>query len=258
MPNRNITLSIISHGQAEELNRLLKDLDRLDSSNRFQVIATFNIPEKRTDLKWNFTFPLKFIKNNTPKGFGANHNAAFSLLPVKEESFFIIINPDVSIREDIFSYLVKKLKSDKKTGVAAPLVKSLNGTMEDSTRKIPTPKRIFLKLFGNQGKWEGSAIAKEPFEPDWIAGMFMAFRSDVFKQIGGFNENYFLYYEDVELCCRIWLNNMKVSVEPSICIIHDAQRKSRKNIKYLRWHLRSMGRFFGSSVYRQIRKHRKV
>ena len=258
MPNRDITLSIISHGQAEELNRLLKDLERLDCSDRFKVIATFNIPEKSTDLKWNFTFPLKIIRNNSPKGFGANHNAAFSLLPVKEESFFIVLNPDVSIKQDIFSYLAKKLKSDKKTGVAAPLVRNVNGTTEDSIRKLPTPKRIFLKLLGNQGKWEAPAMDEESFQPDWIAGMFMAFRSDVFKQIGGFNEKYFLYYEDVELCCRIWLNNMEVSVYPSICIIHDAQRKSRKNIKYLRWHLRSMWRFFDSSVYRKIKKYRKI
>ena len=137
----------------------------------FSGYCTFNIPEKRTDLKWDFIFPLKVIRNNRPKGFGANHNAAFSLLSIEEESFFIVLNPDVSIKQDIFSYLAKKLKSDKKTG----LVKNLNGTTEDSIRKLPTPKRIFLKLLGNQGKWEAPAMDGESFQPDWIAGMFMAF-----------------------------------------------------------------------------------
>ena len=73
--------------------------------------------------------------------------------------------------------------------------------------------------------------------------MFMIFRSDVFREIGGFDEKFFLYYEDVDICWRLRQKGYEIKLIPSVEVIHDARRESRKNWRYARWHLASMARY---------------
>jgi GT2 family glycosyltransferase len=79
--------------------------------------------------------------------------------------------------------------------------------------------------------------------------MFMLLRTTVFRQLGGFDDRYFLYYEDVDLCARIRLSGLDILQLPLPGVIHNAQRSSHRNPKYLRWHIGSMLRFFCSSVF---------
>src|SRR5690606_29874744 len=82
------------------------------------------------------------------------------------------------------------------------------------------------------------------FFPEWVAGMFMLFRSDAYARLGGFDEKFFLYYEDVDICARIWRQGMKIIACPSATVTHDARRDSRKKLRYMYWHLKSMARYF--------------
>ena len=92
------------------------------------------------------------------------------------------------------------------------------------------------------------------FYPDWVAGMFMLFPHEVFQNIGGFDERYFLYYEDVDLCARLTLANYRILLCSTVSVVHDARRSSHKNLRYMRLHLTSMLRFFFSSVYRKLQQ----
>lgn len=74
--------------------------------------------------------------------------------------------------------------------------------------------------------------------------MFMLFRSQDFERLGGFDERYFLYYEDVDICVRAGQQGMRVVACPKVSVVHDARRDSRRSFKHLRWHLASMVRFF--------------
>lgn len=252
--SRNIHLSIISHGQLPMIKLLLNDLASLSSISLFQLTIILNIEESEIIDVTKFPFPIQIINNDSPKGFGENHNQAFLHPPIKEaRKYFFVINPDVRITQDVFSGLMQLLSSDSKVGIVAPVVVNEEGELEDSIRILPTPRAIFKKFFGYR---EEHPIEKMDaiFKPDWIAGMFMGFRSDVFRDIQGFDDKFFLYYEDVDLCSRLWLNGFQVQVNPKLSIIHTAQRDSHRNFRYLRWHLASMLRFFLSDVYRQVKK----
>lgn len=249
---KNILLSIVSHGQQNIVADLLRDLESLASSSRCQVTITFNIPENTSAPLPNVSFPVNFIHNSSPKGFGANHNHAFMSASLPDERrYFIVVNPDVRFNEDVFTKLVNVLDENENIGLVAPMVVGVNGTLEDSIRELPTPARILAKLFGRKGYWEN----EKSIHPDWVAGMFMAFHANVFQHIGGFDEKYFLYYEDVDICSRLWLKGYYIQIEKTASIIHDAQRRSWRNIKYLRWHISSMVKFFSSDVYRKIKIH---
>ncbi len=252
---RDIHISIVSHKQKDLVFRLLEDCARLPSAPRMQLTVVLNVPEPSFVCPESAPFPIAVVRNEMPKGFGANHNAAFRKSPLPEErQFFLVSNPDVRLKEDAVEKLVRCLENDSRVGVIAPLVRDSSGRIQSSARGLPTPARLLKKLFfGQDEPYCHNSVAA--FQPDWVAGMFMAFPADVFDTVGGFDEGYFLYYEDVDICSRLWLRGLSVQVDPRTSIVHDAQRASRKNLNYLRWHLASVCRFFTSSSYRLAREY---
>ena len=136
-------------------------------------------------------------------------------------------------------------------GVAAPLVVNRQGLIEDSARRFPTPLKILCKAAGGC-RGGDYVVGTQPVYPDWVGGMCMLFRRDVYRDMGGFDERYFLYYEDVDLCARIWLKGLSVALIPQVKVIHDARRTSHKSASYLKMHIRSMLRFFLSSTFCRV------
>ena len=135
--------------------------------------------------------------------------------------------------------------------VGAPIIINQEGLQEDNIRHFPTPVSIAAKAMGLWPRIEYSQRT-QPFCAEWVAGMFMVFKPKCFEAIGGFNECYFLYYEDVEICARLSLHGYDILACPSIAVVHDAQRESHRRLRYMRWHLQSMLRFFLSKTYRQV------
>lgn len=247
---RDIHISIVSHHHAQLVQQLLLDLSRLSCAPRIQLTLTSNIPEVM-ELD-GLGYPVHYISNKTPAGFGENHNQAFNHLPLSEErDYFLVLNPDVRIYEDIITTLITRLAADKNIGVIAPRVVNSDGDIEDNARELPTFSRLLKKSLGQRAKWD--IQGKNGLQPDWVAGMFMLFPAESYRQAGGFNEKFYLYYEDVDLCSRLWLKGLTVQLEPSVSIVHDAQRASHRQLKFLLWHLSSIAYFLTSRVYRRVK-----
>lgn len=230
-----IAVSIVSHNHGKMVSGLVKKLLTCDEIS--QIFFTKNIPET-VDIPNDHRLVL--IENAIPKGFSANHNAAFTKC---KQPFFCSLNPDVEFKDNPFSLLLKEIEAHR-AALIAPLVVSQEGTVEDSIRYFPTLFSLFLKFLGNDTGHYVLKKGQESFCPEWVAGMFMLFRSKDYRQLDGFDEGFFLYYEDVDICARAWKAGMKVLACPSASVIHDAQRTSRRNLRYLRWHLASMARYF--------------
>jgi N-acetylglucosaminyl-diphospho-decaprenol L-rhamnosyltransferase len=243
----DISISVVSHAQIGLVAALLVDLQTQCSDSSFEVILTLNLDEELPFALDRFAWPVKVIRNLVPQGFGANHNQAFKLANGK---FFCVVNPDIRLVDNPFPSLVAYL-SDPSVGVVAPLVLGSNGAPEDSARLFPSPLQIFRKISGKVPlDYEIGALS---FRPDWVGGMFMLYSKKIFQCLGGFDERYFLYYEDVDICARLRLLGYEVAVCVDANVVHHAQRTSHKSFKYRRWHLRSMARFFLSPVYRNVR-----
>lgn len=239
-----ITISVVSHGQAHLVNQLLQDLDRLYDGS-FNVIITFNIPENDIDFSV-FRFITQIVKNQTPRGFGANHNAAFRQC---QTSFFCVINPDIHLKSNPFSALLACMR-DENPAVATPAVLTPEGEAEDNVRHFPTFFGLVAKALNlDDGRYTVNPGAA-PFAADWVGGMFMLFRATDFSAVGGFDEGFFLYYEDVDICTRLWKSGRRVVACPQASVVHDARRASRRNLRYMRWHLSSMGRYFRKHLFR--------
>ena len=167
--NDQLTVSIVSHGHGPQVATLVRQV--LDDTSVTRLILTLNVSET---LELADDHRLLVIRNSVPKGFGANHNQAFSHC---DTPYYCVLNPDVVLRPGALSQLVECLRKSN-AAVAGPLVLSGNGAQEDSWRRFPTVKNLFLKLIGR----DSSTILRaqdeqQQTQPDWVAGMCMLFRS---------------------------------------------------------------------------------
>jgi N-acetylglucosaminyl-diphospho-decaprenol L-rhamnosyltransferase len=237
LARREITLSVVSHRQNALVSQLLSDIER-HCADRVSLVITQNVADPVAFETQRRPFPVELIVNARKKGFGANHNAAFAKC---QTPFFCVANPDLRLRANPFISLIKTL-SDPAVGVVGPLVRNPSGSVEDSARRFPTVWSLLGKLWG-RAKGPDYATDHGPIAVDWIAGMFMLFRADTYRAIGGFDEDYFLYYEDVDLCRRLARSGLKVVYNPLAEVVHDARRASHRDIRLAGHHIASIVRF---------------
>lgn len=247
MTTCDITISVVSHLQLELALGFIAQI-RLYCELDPAILLTVNVPEVEADVPDGVTI----IHNRLPKGFGANHNAAFARCATP---YFCVANPDVTLHSDPFPRLVMAL-SDPDSAIAAPLVRAPNGDIEDSARRFPTATGLLRRIAGD--RQPDYVIGDRLLHPDWVAGMFMLFRSDAFRSVGGFDERYHLYYEDVDICARIRRRGWNVVLDPSAEVVHAARRASHHNVRHAIWHAHSMARYLISSVSHMPRNDRLV
>ena len=240
MPERDITLSVVSHRQNALVNRLLEDLQRA-CADRIALVLTQNVPDPVPLATAGLSCPVEVISNERVKGFGANHNAAFARC---RTPYYCVANPDIRLGADPFPPLLACL-ADNGNGAAGPLVRNPAGAAEDSARRFPTPGNLLRKALGGRAAPDYPSD-RGPQEVDWIGGMFMLLRSETLRAVGGFDESYFLYYEDVDLCRRMRAAGKAIMYQPAAEVIHDARRGSRRQPRLALHHLKSALRYFRS------------
>jgi len=230
-----ITISVVSHGHGRMIVPLVATLLRFPEVE--QIIVTHNIPE---DVSLPESPIVSRVYNESPRGFGANHNAAFARCA---GDFFCVLNPDIRLPENPFPELLFML-IECDAAMIAPRVVTDEGVTEDSARHFPTIGGIVKKIMGVDDGRHAELCSENAFYPECVAGMFMLFRKAAFEKLGGFDQRFFLYYEDMDICVRIWKSGMRIVLLTSTAVVHNAQRASHKSFTFLTWHVFSMLRFF--------------
>jgi len=246
-------VSVVSHGQNAMVTPLIAQLLTCPDVN--SVILTCNIPDMPAIEPHA---RLHILHNATPTGFGANHNAAFKTArrQYPDATFFCILNPDITLRENPFPLLIEHL-SDADVGLVAPRIDSPAGELEESARAFPTCFQLGLKLLGLRRHIRMTDVGGLIY-PDWVAGMFMLLPVRTFEDLGGFDERFHLYYEDVDLCARLGQASKRIICDLRVSVIHDARRDSHRKLKYLNWHIASMRRYFVKQRLRDLESKKQI
>lgn len=231
------TISVVSHNQGSLVTDLLADLEALYKGD-FDVLLTLNDTNERYVPNW-CSFPIRVIRNVRQRGFGANHNTAFAL---SDSPYFVVVNPDIRLAPIDFGKLFAPF-CDRVVGACGPMVVNPKGEVDDNARKFPSLGRLFYRFLTRRRPLDYE-IGTDVMEVDWLAGMFIAFRSEAFRETGGFDEKYFLYYEDVDIGRRLRTAGLKTVLVPEIKVVHAARRASHRNNVHARWHARSAFRYF--------------
>lgn len=238
----SLVISVVSHGHAAQVYVLLLQLAALKLPIWTRVVLTWNIQEEDPNFsnkEWPFV--LEVISNALPQGFGMNHNKA---LAQATEDFVCVLNPDIEFvkNNNPWSSLVATA-AQSGVGCAYPLQVNGQGHMQDSERALPTPAALWRRWF----------LRKADARVDWVNAACMVLPRTVWNSVGGFDESYHMYCEDVDLCLRIQLAGLAI-VRAPVQVVHAGQRASHRRWSHLKWHVRSLLRLWRSPVYRQARQ----
>lgn len=232
---RGFTVSIVSHNQISMVSRLLSDLEKF-SDLVDEIVLTINCPEKFDISKYKNK--ISVIMNREPKGFGANHNAAFKKC---SSEYFFVLNPDIRAQNCDFQLLMEKFDGEG-IGIVSPCIVNENGDPEDHARPFPTILGLFARHLLPKKDNDHGSIDTDSF--DWVGGMFLAFKSETFRLIGGFDERYFMYCEDIDICRTATSFGLEVCLEERAKAVHTAQRASRRSLRMFLIHLSSVIKYF--------------
>ncbi|MGQ0728154.1 glycosyltransferase family 2 protein [Acidovorax sp.] len=239
-PLPSLVVSIVSHGHGSCVQALLTVIGKFSAGIVTRVVLTLNVPEPEPQAPlcgWPFVLDVKH--NQVPLGFGANHNKA--LLNAREQ-FICVLNPDVQFAADPFARLVE-MAALPAVGCSYPEQVDGAGRLQDFERELPSPWALLRRRM----------LHRRESRVDWVSGACMVCSSRVWSAVGGFDESYFLYCEDVDLCLRLRLAGLQLVKAPA-SIVHAGQRASGRSLQHLLWHVQSLFRLWRSLPYRRVRE----
>ncbi len=193
-------------------------------------------------IKKNFP-QVKLIESKTNLGFSKANNIG---LKIARGKYICLINPDTIVEEDTFLEMIRFMESHPDVGLAGCKILNPDGTFQLACRRsFPTPWVAFTKVFGLSKLFPGSKIfarynltyldENQSYEVDAVSGSFMFLRKDVYEKIGGLDETFFMYGEDLDYCYRVKQAGYKVFYFHSTKIIHfKGESTKRSNIDELK------------------------
>ena len=232
-----VTLSIVSHGHGPLLPELLENI-QTSVDVPYRLILTLNTPEDEQFLSAFRQMPIEVIRNSKARGFGENHNRAFLHC---NDPVFVIINPDIRGVPFTLKPLMATLDDDQ-VGASGPQIINARGITQDNARHFPTIGSLLARKLGFESQnylpERGTQVV------DWLAGMLVAYKSSAYQTVGGFDPDYFMYVEDVDIAWRLRQAGFASVWVPQVRFIHEAQHASRRKLQHFVWHVQSMARFF--------------
>ena len=182
------------------------------------------------------------------KGFGAGHNLVLDKI---NSDFHFVLNPDITIHsKNEINVMIYFMENNEKYGLLSPLIKYPDGSIQHLLKKESTLLDMALRFIGGPFfKKRKQYFVNLPdgyskiHHADNVPGSFMMFRTQIFKEIKGFDEKYFLYMEDSDITKKV--NEVSdVVFFPDAVVYHEWQRQNRKSIKGIKQMLKSMYIYF--------------
>ncbi|QXP71418.1 glycosyltransferase [Polaribacter sp. R2A056_3_33] len=242
----NVTLTATIVLYNENLSSLKKTIDSFLKINLDKKLFLIDNSPSNTLQKHFVSSEIEYIFVGKNIGFGRAHNL---VLDKVNSQFHLVLNPDVEFDSLIIPILICKLEEEKDVSFITPKVIYPNKEKQYVCRKHPTFFDLInrkLKISKNQilkNEYRNKDLSK-PFYPEFIHGCFMLFKAADFKNLKGFDERYFLYMEDADICRKIDDSGKKKLYYPNIEITHQHQKGSSKNIKLFFYHLASAIKYF--------------
>lgn len=242
-------VSIVSHGHASYICNNIAMLEIAKLPN-VTVLVKDNIHDL---FLYNFCLSNDIVYLTSPEkmGFGENNNFVYrhclENLNICADDYFLIVNPDVIVKSDMFLKMVEYVESYKYPLFTINLFKDHNlEVSEPSLREFPSLLNL-VNLFMNIPvcKSYNKELLADGSEVDWASGAFLGFQSSLFHNVNGFDSRYFMYYEDVDICYRVKsCFNERVHFLKNIKAVHVGAYQNRNIFsKHFRWYIISLCKF---------------
>lgn len=252
---KDLSICIVAYHNYEEIIDAIKTMEHYTPSTiskTVYIVDNGNTAEWKTQNKDFLIFikhfpDVKYIDTQKNLGFGKGHNI---VLPILNSKYHCIMNPDILFTEDAFTPILNYMDNNSNVGMVIPNIVDINGQRQKVYRKELTVFDMFIRMFCQ--KLFPKRIAthtlqfedySKPFHVPFGQGSFLVIRTDLFRQLNGFDENFFMYVEDADLCKRVnQVSNLMYY--PNATVIHKWEKGSHRNKKLFKYHVQSMRYYF--------------
>ena len=274
---RRLSVSVVIYNSPLDLlQRNLKSLQRsaslARSSSRLGGVDVYIIdnsvdPLRRESARafvsgWPIddSFGLHYLAQPENRGFGAGHNSVIGGL---ESDYHLVLNPDVELSEQTLLVGLSTLEEDQGIALVSPRVAGDDGRQEFLCKRYPSVLVLLLRAFaprfirrlfrGRLGHYEMRDTCSGTREAEIMlaSGCFMLVRTAALRNAGGFNDGYFLYFEDFDLSLRLG-GQGRLIFNPAMHIVHHGGYAASKGLQHVKYFLRSGLRFFNQHGWRWI------
>lgn len=177
---------------------------------------------------------LIVLRNGRNLGFAVANNIALTKACGK---YILFLNPDCILRPDTIDRVRAVLESNPQAGMAGCMIRNPDGTEQTACRRsFPTPIGLLGKLFGTTDRNTAPPLPTHPISVDAISGAFMLVRRQALIEVGSFDEDFFLHWEDLDLCRRFVMHGYQILFVPDVEILHYKGYSSRKRPLRVEWH----------------------
>jgi len=240
-------VSVVNHNH----DKMISENDTLKNlAQKYTVIIKSNTEAKACLKQYCQKSGIHLIQGSSFKGFGANNNEVFEVAKTSfnmcNEDYFLVLNPDIEISlESIFS-LLTELQHTPTDIAAINLFRNRSMTEYDNSirhyPKLLNPFKTLLRL--PRKDFYDKSVIKQPITIDWASGSFLMFKAGCYKELKGFDEKYFMYFEDADICRRAKIAGYYLVYFPHIRALHSASHQNRKLFsKHFIWYWHSSFRY---------------
>lgn len=225
-PN-GIDVVVVTYNSAAYLPRLAESIQDFSEASSVTIVDNNSRDDSASlaeRLDWGCE--VSIVRRGSNPGFGASMNLG-ALTHGRHHDQILILNPDVALSSSVLTALSSTLKEDGTLGAIGPVLRTSDGNAVSSARNFPTVPSI-ARRYVEEAVHNGSFTLV-----DWICGAAMLWKREAFEELEGFSEDFFLYFEDVDICRRASDAGWRIAIDGSSTAIHD-QGHGRETSAFLR------------------------
>lgn len=229
-----VSVIIVSFNVAPLLRRCLESvIASAGEVEETEIIVVDNASSDDSVTVARETAPTAIILPWTVnRGFGTAVNAGAQ---IAKGEILLVLNPDAALRAGTMHQMIQRLNASDRIAAIGPRQTDKNGVVQLSTGPVPTllnelGRKLLQYAFDRRWHWAESLLDRllnEPRQVPWLAASALLLRAKAFSQIGGFDEKFFLYFEDIDLGLRLGAAGFEQWFVPGITVVHDRGQSAR-------------------------------
>lgn len=245
---KDISIAIVAYQDERDVQRAVESIETYTPktiAKHIYIIDNSSSSSHLEKLSERYA-DVSYLRTGKNLGFGGGHNYILDQL---DSRYHAIVNPDIILEMDALGVLMDFMQSSN-AGMSVPRILSRQGELQKVYRRDPTVWDMFLRMFlkGCFPKRQAYHTMQDmdysqTFPVPFAQGSFLLIRTDLYRRLGGFDERYFLYMEDADLCRRV--NEVsKLCYCPEAEVIHLWKKGSHKSGRLFWQHVKSMMAYF--------------
>lgn len=231
----DVSVIIVGYKNSRLVRQTLKGIRRAAPSVSYEILISENDPDEATARMAAAEFPeVRVLNNKANLGFGSAMNRG---IEAAQGRYILVFNPDIVVKTGAFEELVRYMDAHPEAGIVGPRLRNPDGGLQFSCYTFMEPKTVLYRRLPfvrrlkqvqdhlgayTMADWDHGTTR----EVDYLLGAAMLVRREALQQVGGFDPEYFMYFEDQDLCRRFWKAGWKVVYHPGAELIHYHRRET--------------------------------